>query len=93
MGCLASSPDSDERDAGLEPPAVIQRAGAVVLTFRLPDAATGKTPLKTPLKTHLKTAEAILVVLREEPQPYPAHDRQAAQEVGQRREASNSAAS
>ena len=51
------------RDAGLKPPTVTLRPGAVVVTFSLPEAATGKTPLKTPLKT----AEAVLVVLREEP--------------------------
>jgi ATP-dependent DNA helicase RecG len=56
------------RDAGLKPPTVTLRPGAVVVTFSLPVAATGETPLKTPLKTPQKTAEAILGLLREESQ-------------------------
>lgn len=67
------------REAGHEPPTVSLRPGAVVVTFALPGEATGKrwgnagetplkAPLKTPLKAPLKVPEAILQLLREQPE-------------------------
>ena len=51
------------REAGLEPPTVTSRQGAVVVTFGLP----GKTPRKTTGKTTGKTHDAVLALLAAEP--------------------------
>ena len=49
------------RERGLEPPAVVVREGAVVVTFRV------SAPVKAPVKTPVKTDAAILRLLREQP--------------------------
>ncbi len=55
------------REAGLEPPTVSLRAGAVVVTFRLPEETTGKMIGKTPGKMIGKTPAAILDLLTADP--------------------------
>ena len=59
------------REAGLEPPSLAVRAGAVVVTFDLPQEAPlktpGKTPGKTTGKTTGKTPDLILEQLRTSP--------------------------
>ena len=59
------------REAGLEPPSMAVRAGAVVVTFDLPQEAPlktpGKTPGKTTGKTTGKTPDLILEQLRTSP--------------------------
>lgn len=52
------------RDAGHQPPTVSLRPGAVVVTFGLP----GEAPQKTPQKTPQKLPEAILLLLRGQPE-------------------------
>ena len=56
------------QERGLEPPAVVVRQGAVVITFVLP--ALVKTPEKaeTPQKTPQKTPDAIVDLLRQRPE-------------------------
>ncbi len=56
------------QERGLEPPAVVVRQGAVVITFVLP--APVKTPEKTetPQKTPQKTPDAIVDLLRQRPE-------------------------
>lgn len=55
------------RDAGLKPPTVTLRPGAVVVTLSLPEAATGKTTVKTTVKTTGKTHSVVLALLAGEP--------------------------
>ena len=56
------------REAGLAPPEVAVREGAVVVTFTMPVRAPGKTPGKTPGKSPGKTPAAILDLLAATPE-------------------------
>jgi hypothetical protein len=60
------------QERGLEPPAVAVRQGAVVITFVLPAPVKTpektETPQKTPQKTLQKTPDAIVAILRQQPE-------------------------